>query len=45
MARRGLYWRLYRLHLLGGDGEQENVAAGSEPSYDPDSAPQSRAGR
>jgi ATP-binding cassette subfamily B protein len=39
MARRGLYWKLYRLHLLGGDGEQAGVAAGSDSGYDPTPAP------
>jgi len=37
MARRGLYWRLYRLHLLGGDAEP-SVAAGAELRYDPGTA-------
>ena len=41
MARRGLYWKLYRLHLLGGEAETSSgssVAATADLRYDRDSA-------
>jgi ATP-binding cassette subfamily B protein len=40
MARRGLYWKLYRLHLLGGEAETPgpSVAATADLRYDRDAA-------
>jgi len=41
MARRGLYWKLYRLHLLGAeaaDSSGPSVAAGADLRYDRDAA-------
>ena len=40
MARRGLYWKLYRLHLLGGEAETPgpSVAATADLRFDRDAA-------
>ena len=40
MARRGLYWKLYRLHLLGGEVETSgpSVATAADLRYDRDAA-------